>query len=144
MLVAPVLSRAEGELATCGGSAPSLKSCARPFALTGDMGVTFRLAPGLGYTGTLKARLLRKEGAQEITIATLGAYYVAGTLVPIDTKMVTEVAAVMIPAGSYRIFVEAGAPLQVCAGICTPAQAAAYTIGVGEFKAEVVPADPVA
>lgn len=138
------IGRAEGELALCGGTMPSTKSCAKDFSLTGPTSMTLRLTPGVGYTGSLMARIIKGN----VTVATAAAYYVAGQATPLAGNMQTEYVTPALDAGSYRLFVEASKLIKVCVpgNMCTPREVTNQgdTTAAGEYSAEVWATDSVA
>jgi hypothetical protein len=127
-------------------SAPSKLTCETFFTMTFGSAVTLRLLPGTGYTGALQARITQ-SGLTKVTVA---AYYVAGQAAPITNLRTEEVA--VLPAGTYRVFVEAGAPLTPCTSADGPCQSPCSVsaalcamslpkVAAGEYTAEVVEAE---
>ena len=142
-LAAGGIGRAEGELATCKGTAPGGRSCSWTFSIADAMAVNLRLTPDIGYTGTLMARIVTNDAAR-LTKTTVGSYYAAGQAAPLTGNMVAETT-IMLQPGSYKLIVESAKLLKACvgAGECYPDDRIprADTIAAGGFAAEVVPTD---
>lgn len=140
-LAASGIGRAEGELAKCKNSAPGQRGCSMTFVITEPMAVNLRLAPEVGYTGSLLARIVTYDAAS-LTKATVGAYYAAGQALPVQVNMSAETMQILQP-GKYNLVVESAKLLRICAGQCTDRVPIADTYAVGAFAAEVVPTDAV-
>jgi hypothetical protein len=143
-LATGAIGRAEGELAKCSGSAPSVRGCKAGFTLTEPTAVNLRLVPAVGYTGSLTARLVKIVGETDSTLATIGAYYVAGQTTPLDTRLEPEIIGAPLEAGRYKLIVDSAKLIKVCAGACTPKEVAGDAWAAGGYSAEVVATDATA
>jgi hypothetical protein len=143
-LAAGSIGHAEGELATCKGSAPGGKSCAKTFTITEPMAVNLRLAPEVGYTGSIMARIQTMPLKGPVTGGTVGGYYVAGQATPIASNLVTETT-VMLSPGDYRLLVEPAKILKPCSDWtgCADDVPQGDGFAAGGFAAEVIPTDSV-